>query len=87
MRYSADLEEMSFEFIFINKSTGYFLEQEFFSGNGVDLPPFQDQIQSSSGNLKKLDLVIRNYKLDLIMHISIAYLEVTITFANRNENV
>lgn len=51
---------MSFELFFMNKNTGYFLEQELFFGNWVDPPPFQDQIQSSSGNLKKLDLVIRN---------------------------
>lgn len=45
----------------MNKNAGYFLEQEdFFFGDGVDLPPFHDQIQSSSGNLKKLDSVIRN---------------------------
>lgn len=51
---------MSFEFIFMNKNAGYFLEQEGFFDNRVDPAPFQDQIQNSSGNLKKLVSVIRN---------------------------
>lgn len=44
----------------MNKNTGYLEQEDFFFGDRVDLPPFQDQIQSSSGNLKKLDSVIRN---------------------------
>lgn len=51
---------MSFEFIFMNKNTGYFLEQKDFFCNRMDPPLIRDEIQSSSSNLKELDSVIRN---------------------------